>query len=432
MASHVTAKGAEQLDSMTSPSSAWLRAGTVSVAAHALVILGLGFGTWLGRGRAVRPPSPADLTLAPLPLIDLSVADDALPPAPAPEPELPEPPAANDAPPSTSTALAVPSPGPEQHRPPAPDSGNGAGRAPGEIAWRRDRSTLRDRLTNDADRYQPAHSRVARTAASPQADRREPAIGLGDAPRAARAAGAPPATSLGMADDDAPLRGGDLATPGAVEAAAPLATAETAGAPAQALDRAGPLDTARGARAFDVQRRAPAADDRSIREASAELHPSVTDLSAPSAPGPSNDGHGPAARPGPAAPAARPASAPSLPGHLGPASGTGAGSARERAHAHYEAEIRARVNRALVFPRSLAVRLLLGETMLSFSVAADGHLEGAVAVTKSAGYEEFDRAAMEAVRRAAPFPPLPAEIAREPRQARSFALRVTFSNPVIR
>lgn len=412
-----------------------MRAGTVSITAHALLLLAIGFGAWWGRGGTVRTPVAGDeLTLPPLPLIDLSVADDVLPPALAREPELPAPPSTSDAPAADSAATAVPLPGPEGHRPPAADSGNGAGRSPSEVAWRRDRSTLRDRLASGADRYQPAHSRVARAAVSPQADRREPLTGLGDAPRSARAGG-PPATDLGMLDPAVPLRGGDTAAPGTPEispadvvASAPPTTATGA------TDSEGPLDTTQGARAFDVARRGPAAaDDRAIPATSAELHPSVTDLSAPSAPGPSKEGHGPAALPGPVArPVPGPGSAPSVPGHLGPLTGSGAGAARERAHAHYESEIRARVNRALVFPRSLAVRLLLGETMLSFAIAADGHLDGPITVTKSAGYQEFDRAAMDAVRRAAPFPVLPPEVAQEARPARSFSLRVTFSNPVIR
>src|SRR3569623_382730 len=97
------------------------------------------------------------------------------------------------APASDSSAQAVPL------------SGAGAGRQ-SDVAWRRDRSTLRDHLANGADRYQPAHSRVATAAASPPADRRAPIIGLGDAPRAARAASAPVATSLGLLDADARLR----------------------------------------------------------------------------------------------------------------------------------------------------------------------------------------------------------------------------------
>ena len=433
MASHDRAKGAGPLDS-PGAASGWVRAGTVSIAAHALLLLAIGFGAWLGRGRGPRVPSPGDLTLPPLPMIDLAVADDVLPPAPSPDLDIPVPLATSDAPAADSPATAIPLPGPEGHRAPASDSGTGAGRAPGEVAWRRDRSTLRDRLTTGADRYQPAHSRTATVAMSPQAERREPTTGLGEAPRAARAA-APAATGLGMQDPDERLRGGDTDRPGAPQV--PAADVVALAAPAagsDATDREGPLDTSRGTRAFDVSLRRPAASDvRTISEASAELHPSITDLSAPAAPGTGNEGHGPATLPGPAArPVARSGSAPSLPGHLGPVTGTAAGSARERAHAHYETEIRARVNRALVFPRSLAVRLLLGETMLSFTVAADGHLDGPIAVTKSAGYEEFDRAAVDAVRRAAPFPALPPEVAHEARQGRSFSLRVTFSNPVIR
>jgi len=440
MASHDRATGAGHPEPLSSPASGWLRAGTVSIAAHALLLLAIGFGAWMGRGRV----PAADLTLPALPLLDpsidvaiapsldLAVPDDVLPPATPPDRQVPAPTLASDAPASDSPVTAVPLPGPEVPRPPATDSGNGAGRSPSEVAWRRDRSTLRDRLANGAERYQPAHSLTARAAVSPQADRREPRTGLGDAPRSLRAAGNP-ALSLGMLEPDAALRGGDTAQPGAPESPPVPMVAAPPSAATDVTDREGPLDTTQGARAFDVARRGPAAaDDRAIREASAELHPSVTDLSAPSAPGASNEGHGPAAQPGPMARPVPRAGAPSQPGHLGPLGGNGAGSARERAHAHYETEIRARVNRALVFPRSLAVRLLLGETMLSFAVASDGHLDGPVAITKSAGYEEFDRAAVDAVRRAAPFPALPPEVAHETKQARSFSLRVTFSNPVIR
>jgi len=433
MASHDRAKGAGHLHSLSS-ASGWVRAGTISIGAHALLLLAIGFGAWYARGRAGRSPSASDLTLPALPLIDLSVAvaDDILPPAPPADLIPPEPSPASDAPAADSPGMAVARPGAEARRAPASDSGNGAGRA-SEVAWRRDRSTLRDRLTTGADRYQPAHSRTAPVAMSPEADRREPTTGLGESPQAARAA-APPASGLGLPDPDERVRGGDTDRPGAPQLPAVDVVASLPAAGSEASDREGPLDTTRGARAFDVSLRRPrASDDRAIPEASAELHPSVTDLSAPATPGSSNAGHGLATLPGPAArPLPHPGAAPSLPGHLGPVTGDAAGAARERAHAHYESEIRARVNRALVFPRSLAVRLLLGETMLSFAVAADGRLDGPIAVTKSAGYEEFDRAAVDAVRRAAPFPALPAEVAREARQARSFSLRVTFSNPVIR
>jgi len=250
-----------------------------------------------------------------------------------------------------------------------------------------------------------------------------------------RASGGPPAASLGLPDPDARLRGGEADAPGVPQAMETPVT--SAAGPSSPAAREGPLDSAQGRRAFDVERRGPASDDRSIRAESAELHPSVTDLSAPAAPGASNEGHGSAALPGPVARRVnRLGLAPSVPGHLGPTAGDAAGTARERAHARYESEIRARVKQALIFPRGLAIRLLLGETMLSFAVAPDGHVDGPILVTKSAGYEEFDRAAVEAVRHAAPFPPLPTEVAQgtknDPRQGRAFSLRVTFSNPVIR
>jgi len=423
---------------MTSPeASGWLRAGTVSFALHALVVLSIGVGAWLERGRMTPglPPASDVLVLPPVPMIDLSVTEDSLPLSAIPPPEVPPPGPASDAPPSLGPAPALPRSGPEQQRAAAPDSGNGAGRPSDDVTWRRDRSTLRDRLSDGAARYQPAHSRVAARAASPQADRREPTIGLGDAPRSARAAGAPPAASLGLLDADARSRGGETEAPGAPEAVATPVIAEP-GPPSPAT-REGPLDSAQGRLAFDVERRGPATDDRSIRAESAELHPSVTDLSAPAAPGASNEGHGPGALPGPVPErGTRVALAPSLSGHLGPSPIDVAGAARERAHARYESEIRARVKQALVFPRGLAIRLLLGETMLSFAVAPDGHVDGPILVTKSAGYQEFDRAAVEAVRHAAPFPPLPTEVAQgtkdDPKQGRAFSLRVTFSNPVIR
>jgi len=422
---------------MTSPASGWLRGATISFALHALVVLGIGVGAWLERGRALPElPSSSDvLVLPPLPMIDLSVTEDSLPPPALLPPELPEPAPASDAPPSLGPTPALPRPGPEANRPPAPDSGNGAGRPTDDVAWRRDRSTLHDRLSDGADRYQPAHSRIASQSASPQADRREPTTGLGDAPRSSRAGGAVPAASLGLPDPDAPSRGGETEALGAAQVDATPALSVTG--PASPDTREGPLDAAQGRRAFDVERRGPARDDRSIRAESADLHPSVTDLSAPAAPGSSNEGHGPGALPGAVAQRApRLAVAPSVSGHLGSSAGDVAGTARERAHARYESEIRARVKQALVFPRALAIRLLLGETMLSFAVAPDGRVDGPILVTKSAGYEEFDRAAVEAVRHAAPFPPLPTEVAQgtkdDPKQGRAFSLRVTFSNPVIR
>ena len=83
----------------------------------------------------------------------------------------------------------------------------------------------------------------------------------------------------------------------------------------------------------------------------------------------------------------------------------------------------------MVWPRALAIRLLQGETILHFVVLPDGRLRDRVQVVKSSGFSEFDQAALDAVRKASPFPPMG-----DPEGARplSVNLPVTFSNPVIR
>ena len=71
-------------------------------------------------------------------------------------------------------------------------------------------------------------------------------------------------------------------------------------------------------------------------------------------------------------------------------------------------EIRRRVARVLRFPKRLAMLLEQGEAIVQFMVERDGRVWGDVKLLKSAGFEEFDREALEVVRRAAPFPQLPA------------------------
>jgi protein TonB len=92
-------------------------------------------------------------------------------------------------------------------------------------------------------------------------------------------------------------------------------------------------------------------------------------------------------------------------------------------------EIRARVNDALIWPRALAIRLEQGETIVRFVVLPDGTLSDNLHVVKSSGFREFDQAAVAAIRKASPFPPMRHASRAQPLPV---TMPVMFSNPVIR
>jgi TonB family protein len=315
---------------------------------------------------------------------------------------------------------------------PAPDSGL-AGGAPLDHAFRLDRSTLRSRLTDGAAEAQPSRLRISSRRASPQAIRRESTIGVGDSVRTVVPTRAPISSANAAAD---PAVGGEPA--GAALAAAPATLADGAPLVARvdpeptAAHAVGPLDAEEGKRTFDTQQPGRAADNRTQRTASAELHPGITDFSRAAAAQPIAlaEGRGPSQSPGAVS---RPASGTA-------AAELGARNPRElgreiaertldRRYDRYIDEIRQRVRRIREFPRSLAVRLLEGETIVVFVVDVNGRLGDGPRVIKSSGFEEFDAAAMRAVRRAAPFPPMPDAATARPL---SVSLRVIFDNPVVR
>lgn len=310
---------------------------------------------------------------------------------------------------------------------PAPDQGAAGGHPP-DHAFRLDNSTLRSRLTDGAAEAQPARTRTAGRPASPQATRREPVVGIGDAVRTVTPRRAPaPAPALALAG---PNGAGPIGTPAdapaASEAPPPVPAAELAAlaVPARAI---GPLDAEQGARSFDNERPGKAADDQTLRAASNESHPGLTDFTRPAAPSavPASDGRGPGAQAGAVA---RPASG-SAPSQLGaPNRDATAAEASERARARryqrYELEIRQRVNRVLEFPKPLALRMEQGVTVVYFVVGADGQVSDGPRIVKSSGFDEFDSAAVRAVRRAGPFQPMPFVL--------PMSMSVIFDNPVIR
>jgi TonB family protein len=302
-------------------------------------------------------------------------------------------------------------------RAPAPDQGAGAGR-PEEVAWRRDASTLHARLSDGARVYRPAREKTGAQAASPQALRQEPRVGVGDS----SVTGKPRAEDERIAKVSLPTEGDDsppepTPPPVAVAALVPGAAA-TRGV--------GPLEAEKGPKTFDTMQVGLTSEASANRAASSELNPGLVDFSAPSSirtAMPGLVGRGPGSAPG--VTERKGGVAPSLTGGQPVTSPIGAlgAASDERVYFREHQEIRQRVARALRFPRRLAILLEQGEAIVTFQVERSGHLSGEVKLIKSAGFEEFDREAVEVVRRAAPFPTLPKTL-----QVR---MRIPFENPVI-
>jgi protein TonB len=76
---------------------------------------------------------------------------------------------------------------------------------------------------------------------------------------------------------------------------------------------------------------------------------------------------------------------------------------------NYPGKIVARLRRALRYPPE--ARRFAGTAQVSFIVAADGSASG-IRLVRSAGSPALDAAALDAVRRASPFPPIPESAAR--------------------
>jgi TonB family protein len=312
---------------------------------------------------------------------------------------------------------------------PAPDSGDEAGRSGGP-ATRRDRSTLQSQVADSEDAARPSRMRLSRRSASPQAIRREKKTGIGDSVRTAVASRAPSAATSetppgpeAMPDTEGPASG----TKPAARAEPPLV--QRTSATPSLESGAGPLAAEAGARMFDVDARGRATDDRSSRASSNAPRPGITDYShaGVAAPADTLTGRGPGSAPGAVA-RATDGSAPSVYGARKPQelAADVAERTRERAYDRYRQEIQLRVKAALVFPRTLAIRLEQGEAVVTFVVKPDGTIGEGPRIVKSSGFQEFDAEACRAVLRAAPFP------RRNEPNGMAMSMPVTFENPLIR
>jgi TonB family protein len=84
---------------------------------------------------------------------------------------------------------------------------------------------------------------------------------------------------------------------------------------------------------------------------------------------------------------------------------------------------------ANAFPKSALLDLKQGTVILQFTVQADGRASVQWPPLRPSGIDEFDRNCADAIRRAAPFPPIPRELG-----VSSLTIRAPFvaSNPIIK
>ena len=133
-----------------------------------------------------------------------------------------------------------------------------SGGAPRDHAFRRDRTVLRSRLSDGASEAQPARTRTAGRQTSPQAQRREPIVGVGDSVRTV----VPQAAAHDRTYAQLTWRWG--ARPRALRRRCrPRAKQRRPSRTPQ-----GPIDADRGARSFDTEQPGKANDNDTLRAAS--------------------------------------------------------------------------------------------------------------------------------------------------------------------
>jgi TonB family protein len=158
-----------------------------------------------------------------------------------------------------------------------------------------------------------------------------------------------------------------------------------------------------------------------------EKQPAPLEMSRPTSPGVDSSGQGAAAGALGYAPAGQdralvPTGAPNLPDARALAAAT-----YQRAYELYMSRVKQKVDPLWEFPRELAIRLEQGDVLVGFTIRKDGSVRD-LRVLKASGFPSFDRNVLAAVKKAAPFEPLPATFGAE--------LKVTApfegSNPAIR
>jgi TonB family protein len=189
---------------------------------------------------------------------------------------------------------------------------------------------------------------------------------------------------------------------------------------ARPLIAPGPAATDAGRRALDVADRTDAA------ARSSELHPQRIDLSRPGPLGDGASGRGAGSLPAWSARGRGDEAVPA--GWPGVARGESLEVAEHRRRYDlYVAAVKRKVNPLWEFPRELALKLEQGDVMVAFTIRRDGTVKD-VKIVKRSGFARFDANVVAAIRRAAPFGHLPAQLGDELRVTAQFE----GANPVVR
>jgi TonB family protein len=102
----------------------------------------------------------------------------------------------------------------------------------------------------------------------------------------------------------------------------------------------------------------------------------------------------------------------------------------DRRYHRWYLQLKRRVQQRLTFPRERMLAMDQGVTIYRLDVSADGRLAGRPRLIRSSGFADFDQAALTAIEEAAPFAPLPRELASGV-ERHSVRMAVEHSNPMV-
>lgn len=302
---------------------------------------------------------------------------------------------------------------------------------------RRDREELRQQTWTNPDRYRLARTRSGRRVRSPEAITRTPRPGWDERTRKRRLARAGEAkASRGLeTGSGSSATSASKASP-KWEDSDPFFDAPAAKRVAQRQTgttraKSARLHTDPGAAATEAHRRGRLVDRRTASAASNETKPMPLELTKPRSGGGARGSGVAGARRGPG-----------MAPRGGITRGGSAGTSHQVRRGRGQLAVRAwrynpyfrrmykRVDRLVKFPKKLALALEQGQLVARFRLYPDGRI-GAVSLSKSSGFRQFDKVVLRAIRRAAPFGTVPAAILKG-RTSVTVSAPYVFSNPLIR